>query len=95
MTILSVLMRQNRFKTVLSDLIIFKPPKTFSSYYLSPKFAIQVATFNDEKAQEKKVLFEEKWLITKLKGVFFHTSEPLAISLPLPHSTVLEAWKYC
>lgn len=74
---------------------MFKPPETFSSYYLSRKFAIQVATFNDETAQEKKVLFKEKWLIAKLKEVFFHTSEPLAISSPLPHSTVLEAWKYC
>lgn len=47
---------------------MFKPPKTFSSYYLSPKFAIQVATSNDEKAQEKKSSFWGEMAHNKIKG---------------------------
>lgn len=44
-------MRQKRLFQVICTIInIFNLPKTFSSYYLSPNLAIQVATFNDEKA---------------------------------------------
>lgn len=46
---------------------MFKPPKTFSNYYLSPKFTIHVATFNDEKAQGKKNSFSGEMAHSKIK----------------------------